>query len=196
MAVPKELKPNQLYTRCSTADLNNVEESSATDPASNLGQERALEALKFGISIKRDGYNIFAHGAPGTRKHTLVRQHLEAAAAAMPPPEDWCYVNNFDEPYKPNALSLPAGRGNRLRSDMETLIQELRATIPTAFEGEDYQARVQAIRTEFAEQHEAAFNVLQEHASAKNVALIRTPAGLALAPTSKGEVVNPDVFRQ
>src|SRR5690606_33810234 len=36
----------------------------------------------------------------------------------------------------------------------------------------------------------------QKRANEKNIALIRTPAGLALAPMSKGEVVSPEVFRQ
>ena len=114
----------------------------------------------------------------------------------MPVPPDWCYVHNFEEPYRPKALRLPAGLGCRLRADMTTLIEELRSAIPAAFESEDYRARVQALQARFAERHETAFNALQERARTKNVALIRTPAGLALAPASKGEVVGPEAFRQ
>ena len=145
--------------------------------------------------MKRRGYNIFAHGAPGTGRRELVRHELEQAAAAMPPPE-WCYVHNFEEAGRPTALRLPAGRGRTLRAVMARLIEELRAAIPAAFDSEDYRARVQALQAQFGERRESAFNELQEHAKTRNVALIRTPTGLALAPTSRGEAVNPEVFRQ
>lgn len=196
MPIPEPLSPDQLYTACNPDDLEPLEAGDTADLSDSLGQRRALEAIRFGVGIKRDGFNIFAHGAPGTGKHALVRRHLEEAAATMSVPSDWCYVHNFQEQHKPKALSLPAGRGCTLSADMEKLIEELRSTIPAAFESEDYQARLQALQTQFSERHEAAFNELQERANEKNVALIRTPAGLALAPTSKGEVVNPEAFRQ
>ncbi len=196
MPMPKPLTPDQLYTRCDPADLEISETVLPPDGPDCLGQDRAMEALRFGIGINRPGYNVFAYGPPGTGKHTLIRRHLETAAATMPVPPDWCYVHNFDEPHKPNALQLPAGRGCALRTDMEKLIEELRITIPAAFESEDYRSRIRALQEQFGEQQESAFNELQERAKAKNVSLIRTPSGLALAPMSKGEVIRPEVFRQ
>lgn len=196
MPIPEPLAPSQLYTACDPADLKKHDAPDAPGQLESLGQERAIEAIRFGVGMRRDGFNIFAYGAPGTNKHTLVRQQLEEAATTMPAPPDWCYVHNFEELHKPKALRLPAGRGCALATDMKNLIEELRSTIPAAFESEDYQARVQALQSQFSERHEAAFNELQERANEKNVALIRTPAGLALAPTSKGEVVNPEAFRQ
>ena len=192
--MPKPLTPDRLYTKCDPADLPSSREAGAAPDG--LGQERALEAIRFGVGIRRHGYNIFAHGAPGTGQYPLVRRQIEQAAAAMPVPPDWCYVHNFQEMHKPRALRLPAGRGCRLRADMEKLIRELRAAIPAAFESEEYQARAQALQAEFSQRQEAAFKELQERAQARNVGLIRTPAGLALAPTSKGEVVSPEAFRQ
>ena len=194
MRIPEPLSPDQLYTKCDPEDLP---PSGETDEVSDdLGQERALDAVRFGVGIRRHGYNIFVHGAPGTGKYPLARRQIEQAAAAMPAPPDWCYVHNFQETHKPRALQLPAGRGCRLRGDMEKLVRELRAAIPAAFESEDYQARAQALLSQFSQRQEAAFNDLQERAKSRNVGLIRTPSGLALAPTSKGEVVNPEVFRQ
>ena len=194
MRIPEPLTPDQLYTKCDPEDLS---PSGETDEVSDdLGQERALDAVRFGIGIRRHGYNIFVYGPPGTGKYPLARRQIEQAAAAMPVPPDWCYVHNFQETHKPRALKLPAGRGCRLRGGMETLIRELRATIPAAFESEDYQARAQSLQSQFSQRQEAAFNELQERAKALNVGLIRTPSGLALAPTSKGEVVNPEAFRQ
>ena len=196
MPIPEPLEAARLFTRCDPDDIRLSAAGAAGLQARGLGQERALEAIRFGIGMKRHGYNVFAYGAPGTGKHALVRHELEQSAGAMPVPPDWCYVHNFEDQYKPRALSLPAGRGCHLRADMARLIEELRSAIPTAFESEDYRARIQALQARFSERQETAFNELQERARARNVALIRTPAGLALAPASKGEVVNPEVFRQ
>lgn len=194
MPIPEPLSPDQLYTKCDPEELTASGEAGGVSDA--LGQERALDAVRFGVGIRRHGYNIFVHGAPGTGKYPLARRQIEQAAAAMPAPPDWCYVHNFQETHKPRALRLPAGRGCALRRDMEKLIRELRAAIPAAFESEDYQARAQALQSQFSLRQESAFNGLQERANARNVGLIRTPAGLALAPTAKGEVISPEAFRQ
>ena len=51
---------------------------------------------------------------------------------AEPTPHDWCYVNNFKQPHKPQALQLPAGRANDLRQDMSQLVEALITVIPAA----------------------------------------------------------------
>ena len=139
MPFPEPLAAEDLYTVCRPADLELPAGIDGVEAPERFGQARAIESIRFGIGIKRDGYNIFAYGAPGTGKHALVRRHIEKAARAMPVPSDWCYVYNFVESHRPNALELPAGRGNKLSGDMEELVQELRAAIPAAFESEDYQ---------------------------------------------------------
>ena len=54
-----------------------------------LGQERALRALEFGLSIKSHGFNIFVLGPPGAGKRSTTTAVLEEAAAGRPRPEDW-----------------------------------------------------------------------------------------------------------
>ena len=196
MAIPEPLRPDQLYSTCDPAEFGSASTDQIPDLATSLGQDRAVEAIRFGIGIQRKGYNIFAYGAPGTGKHTLVRHFLDRTAADMPVPPDWAYVHNFAEPHKPEVLRLPPGRGCALRADMETLIEELKAAIPAMFESDDYRSRIQALQEQFRERQEKAFNDLQERASEQGVALIRTPQGLALAPMASGEVVSPEVFRQ
>jgi lon-related putative ATP-dependent protease len=161
-----------------------------------IGQERAVSAVRFGIGIQRDGYNLFALGPSGTGKRTTISQFLERRASEEPIPPDWCYVNNFEDNQKPNALRLPPGKGIELRKDMEQLIEELRTAIPALFESEDYQTRKQELQEEFQEKQEAALNEIQERAKKRDIALIRTPVGLAFAPVEEGEVVSPDEFQK
>ncbi len=161
-----------------------------------LGQERAFEAIEFGIGIDHRGYNIFVLGPTGAGRHRYVRRLLDARAADESKPSDWCYIHNFDEPRRPKALELPTGMGRTLRTDMTQLIEDLRAGIPAIFEAEEYRNRRHAIEQEFRERQEAIFEGIQEKAGQRNIALIRTPTGLALAPVRDDEVIEPQEFQK
>ena len=39
-----------------------------------LGQERAVEALQFGVAMPRPGYNVFVMGEPGTGRFSFVQR--------------------------------------------------------------------------------------------------------------------------
>ena len=196
MTTVEPLAAQQLRRTCdpsqfdfeTTAELENLSEI--------VGQKRAVDAILFGIRIQREGYNLFALGPSGTGKRTIIGQFLDQQAATEPIPPDWCYVNNFKQPHKPRALQLPPGQGVVLHKDMEQLIEELRTAVPAAFESEDYRTRKQEAEEEFKEQQEKAFNAVQKQAQEHNIALIRTPAGLAFAPLQESEVINPDEFQK
>ena len=69
-----------------------------------LGQERAVAALQFGVAMPRAGYNVYVMGEPGTGRFSFVQRYLKAEGKRLPTPEDWVYVNHFDEPREPRAL--------------------------------------------------------------------------------------------
>ena len=189
------LPPAALYKRCDPASLGFATTAELAPLDQPLGQERAVAAVRFAIGMRSAGYNLFALGPEGTGKITLIRQFLEQAAAGKPGPDDWVYVQNFEEAHRPKALRLPPGRAPDLKKTMESLVEELRIAIPTAFEGDEYRSRRQVFEDEFKEHHEAPFRVIQERASKLGIAVIRTPVGLALAPMKEGEVIGPDDFK-
>ncbi|MFO7631040.1 MAG: ATP-binding protein [Caldilinea sp.] len=161
-----------------------------------IGQDRPTSAIRFGVKIRRQGYNIYALGPAGLGKHTLVRHIVEERAAQEPLPSDWCYVNNFDQPYRPRILRLPAGHGRQLKRDMERLVDDMQTALSAAFESEEYQARRRTIESEFQEQQQASLMELQDQARQRNLALLRTPSGLAFAPLKGEEVLPPDEFEK
>ena len=196
MAAVQPLRPDQLCQACDGSQFDFETTDELEDLAEIIGQERAVNAVQFGIGIRREGYNLFALGPSGTGKRTTIGQFLDQKAATEPIPSDWCYVNNFEFSYQPRALQLPPGRGVVLRKDMEKLVEELRTAIPAAFESEDYRTRRQEAQEEFKEQQEKAFGELREQARERSIALIRTPSGLAVAPLKEGEVMSPDEFQK
>jgi lon-related putative ATP-dependent protease len=193
MAV-KPLPVERLFHRCDPAAFPFKSTADLPDPDRLPGQDRALEAIDFGVDIKRHGYNLFAMGPPGIGKHAVVRELLARAAARAPTPRDLCYVNNFADPQRPAAMRLPPGTAVKLRADMAELVDDLRTAMPGIFEGEDYRRRREAIEDEFKQRQETAFETLQEHGKAKSVALMRTPLGFAFAPVRDGSVLGPEEF--
>ncbi|MEA3377260.1 MAG: ATP-binding protein [Chloroflexota bacterium] len=192
----RSLEPDQLRRICDPAQLGFETTEELEGLGEIIGQERAVGAVRFGIGIRRDGYNLFALGPSGTGKRTTISRFLHRRASGEPTPSDWCYVNNFEDSQKPDAVQLPPGRGIELRKDMEQLVEELRTAVPALFESEDYQTRKQELQEEFQEKQEEALNRVQEKAKERGIALIRTPVGLAFAPLKEGEVVTPDEFQK
>lgn len=192
---PQALPSQALYRRCDPAQLPFATTDDLDPLDEPLGQDRAVAAVRFAIGMSQPGYNLFALGPEGTGKITLVRQFLEHAAAGQPAPDDWVYVHRFGESHRPRALRLPTGRGPDLKKEMERLVEDLRLTLPAAFEGEEYRTHRQALDEQFKESQDATLRAMQAEASKKGIAVIRTPVGLALAPMKEGEVLSPDDFK-
>ncbi|MGD1993257.1 MAG: AAA family ATPase [Anaerolineae bacterium] len=192
----KRLDPAQLYQRTDPEQFDFETTAELEELTDIIGQSRAVDAMRFGVGIEREGYNIFALGPSGTGKESVIRQHFEKRAREKPTPPDWCYVNNFEDSHKPRGIHLPAGKGVVFRKDMEKLVEEIRTALSAAFESEEYQARRQAIMEEFKEKQAAAFEELQEAAQERGVTLLRTPSGLVIAPVRDGEVLSSEEVQE
>lgn len=188
------LDASQLYTPCDLADLNFRSTADLPDLDGEFGQDRAADAIRFGLAVERPGYNLFVLGDHGGGRHWLVNRLLGEDAGKSAIPNDWVYVNNFAEPRKPNAMSLPAGRGSNLRNDMQKLVAELGPAISSAFESDQYRQQVDAIQEELKKKQENALQGLSEEATKNNIVLLRTPHGFTFAPVLNGEPLSPDEF--
>ena len=192
----KPLAPVQLCRRCDPAQFSFETTDDLPDLDDFIGQDRAVEAVRFGVNMDRKGYNIYALGPTGSGKYTLVHKYAEAHAATQPPPSDWCYVNNFEQPYMPSVVSLPAGMGKQLRQDMSRFVEDLRRGLSSAFESEEYLARHQALEADFQERQQARLMALQEQAKTRELAMLRTQSGLVFAPIRDDNVLEPADFEK
>ncbi len=192
----RPLEPEALYHRCDPGQFSFETTAELPEAAGIPGQARAVEAVQFGIGIRRAGYNLFALGSPGIGRHTIIRRFLEEKAATAEAPADWCYVNNFEQAQQPRYLRLPPGRGAALKQDVARLVEDLRSAIQSVFESESYRTRKQAIIEELKERHEHALEEVRREAEEKGIALLQTPAGFAFAPMRGGEVISPDEFER
>jgi hypothetical protein len=156
MPAPQALDVSALYRRCDPALLDFATTAELTDSAPTIvGQARAVEAVRFGIDIRRPGYNLFVLGEPGSGRHSAVRRLLEAKAAGEPAPSDWCYVYNFAE----SDQAAPAAGARRAAAagcgtTCSGFVAELSKAIAAAFESEEYRARIEAIQEDPSRQRE------------------------------------------
>jgi len=161
-----------------------------------LGQQRALEAIEFGVDIDRSGFNLFVLGASGLGKHELVQQILERRVSDEQSGYDWCYINNFDNPQKPKVLQLPAGMGRQLSKDMESLVEDLLMSMPSSFQSEEYNSLRQEIEDDLNNRQEQAFRKLSKDAEEQGIAIIHAPRGYTLGPMVDGKLIDPAEYEK
>lgn len=176
------LDTDRLYNKCDSEQFNFESTKEINDSTTLIGQDRLSSSLEFGIGMEKDGFNIFALGSNKTNKRNHLKRFFEEKSSNKESPPDICYVNNFDDKYKPKALTLPAGKGCELKKEMGQLIEDLLPTLTSAFETEEYQNRRQSLQNQIQEEQGQTFQDLQEKAKENGVALVRTPAGFSFAP--------------
>ena len=159
-----------------------------------LGQERALKALDFAIDVNHQGYNLYVMGPPGLSKHAIIKDVLKKISLDKVTPSDWCYTHNFDEDHKPRMLELPAGRGQKIRKNMNNLIIELGKAIPAAFETNEYRERIQLIERESSAKQSALVKKHKKIARDESILLEETPSGFTLSPIVGDKALSLEEF--
>ena len=194
MPTLRPLPIDQLYRKTDPSSLK-FATTVELEPIDGLvGQARALEAIRFGTEVDQTGFNLFVIGPSGARMQDAVKSVLAEEASAKPRPSDWVYVNNFADPDKPSAIELPAGRARGFQMAMHKLIDDLKTALPAVFQSEDYQTRRSAIDESFQKKQGEAFSGLHDKAAQRDIIIVRTPLGFALAPAKNGQVVPPEEF--
>ena len=191
-----ELSPDKLYRECKPDQLGFKDTSEIKERVNIVGQERASEAIDLGMNISYSGYNIFVLGPTGMGKRKIVEDFFKEKAKSDPTPPDWIYVNDFDNPDKPEAIELPPGVGSEYQQDINDLIEEMQTALSAAFESEEYQNRRQAVFESFKEKQSQLFNELQQKANKQNLAMIKTPSGIAFAPKDEEGVMSAEEVNQ
>jgi lon-related putative ATP-dependent protease len=196
MAFCTPLPPDALYHRCDPDGFTFETTAELEDFKNMLGQDRAVEAIRFGVAVEHDGYNLFILGPPGTGRHSFVQQFLSQKAADKPTPSDWCYVNNFEQPRQPKAIELPAGKACQFRADIRQLIEEAYSAIPAAFESENYRTRRQTIEQAVKQQQQEAFETVRQHALERGLDIVETATGFLFVPIRKGKAIPPEDYKK
>ena len=190
----KELSANMIRRTFEKKKLK-CETSQDVSPLEDIiGQERALKALKFGLEIQEKGFNIFVVGFPGTGKMTAVKSYLDKLAEDQNVPSDWCYVNNFQEPYEPKAIQLGPGQGRMFAKDMSNFLSEAKVSLPKAFESEEFALKRESTIQKIESERNRIFSELNKKAEKEGMIVQSTPVGFIFVPVIGGRPMAEEEF--
>jgi hypothetical protein len=191
---PNSLTAEEVVVRCDPRELGFLTTAEAEPLVGVVGQSRAMEALEFGARLDNDGFNIYVMGETGGERRKVVRRFLEKESSTKSQPSDWCYLNNFADSQKPKGIALPPGRGLGLKRDMSQLVDDLKASVPAAFESENYRNRLEEIEDEFNQRNQKIMTALQAEAESEKLGVLSTPHGFAIAPVRDGRIIPEEEF--
>ena len=187
------LAPHQLTANL-TEKLFGQSPKNTVTKQSFIGHERAKEALDFGLSMEAIGFNVFAMGEHGTGRLTLIKQMLTRLAVSEKTPEEWCYINNFDDTHTPYKLYVSPGDGKQLLARMNTFIDELIDLFPEIFDNPGYQRKKAAVDREFNQKYDEAISIVEESALKQSVVLFEEAGEIGFSMLVDGKPLNDKEF--
>ena len=191
----KKLGVDELYRCCDEKVLGFETTDEIPSLEGTIGQERALNAIDFGLSLDSSGFNIFLLGENGTGRMSTIKAIVEKQSLTRPIPSDWCYVYNFKDPDAPTAVSLEPGQAVIFQKDMDELVKILKIEIPKVFESKEYEKQKNKIMEEFQKKQRDYFGGLEGEAQAKGFSIRKTVSGLLIVPVKKtGEPLTEEEF--
>jgi len=159
-----------------------------------IGQERAVQAIDFGLNMQDPGYNIFVTGLAGTGKSTIVRDLVNKHAKNLPTPNDLCLVNNFKDEFRPKAIFVSPGKAIELSKKMNRAVESLKKELPAVFENETYLKKLSKIKTKYSDRQHHLFEQLQSFAAKKNLQIGQTEDDFQTIPVVDGRPLTPEEF--
>jgi len=161
-----------------------------------IGQEPALEALRFGLEIDAPGQNIFVRGLSGTGRSTMIRRLLTAIHPPCTKSPDRAYVYNFSQPESPRLLTLPTGTAELFQRRIEGLIAFIRDGLAPALSSDLIKSRINEIEKQMATEAEQLTGPFQAELSAAGLGTMPVQIGNAtrqvIVPLVDGEPAPPE----
>ncbi len=193
----RSITPEEAYHLCDPQDFPFETTAEVENLTHFIGQERAMEAVDFGIGIRHQGFNLFVIGPEGSGRHSVVKSFINDKASGEPTPDDWCYVQNFKHPHRPIALRFAPGQSLVFKREIHDLIDMLKTTIPAIFEGEDYRARNKVIHDSLNQKIEKLYHEVEGRAKKEHIAVIRSEQGIMFSPLDEnGDKIEAKTFQK
>lgn len=192
----KPLSPEALYKVCENDLLPFITTETLENFTGFFGQERALEAMSFGVGMRRPGYNLFVMGNPHTGRFSFAMENLKSIAKKEKKPSDWCYLNNLQDNRYPLAIELQPGKAAHLRRDHKRLIETIMTELPASFENPSYQRKKSKIERDFNRHYDQAIDAVERRAREHSIALYRDAGSVGFTPVADGQAMDEAMFSQ
>ncbi len=179
---PSSLPPEKLRWHCDPARIPFQTTAEVEPTVNDMGQDRAMRALRMGVELKASGYNLFVCGLSGTSRGGMIVRMVEEMHLETETAPDRCYVNNFKNADRPRLLTLPRGQANAFKKEVESGIDFLRRRIPQVFEGEPFQRQKTRIVERFTVREKELMDDFTRRIAREQFALGRMQVGAVALP--------------
>jgi predicted ATP-dependent protease len=180
--LPTGLAPEKLRWQCDPARIPWQTTAEAEPVEAEIGQERAIRALRMGVELSAHGYNIFVCGLSGASRGGMIVRMIEEMNVRTEPAPDRCYVNNFKSPDRPRLLTLARGQATAFRKEVESGIEFLRRRIPQVFEGDPFQRQKARIVERYTQREKELMDDFTRRIARDQFALGRMQVGAVALP--------------
>lgn len=166
-------------------------------PVRRSPQPRAMESLELALSIRNNGYNVFLAGGPSLGRNYMLQEFLRPRAEKKPTPCDLVYVNNLEDPDSPNLISIPAGQGRALKTELAQAISKLRKELPARFENDAYVKKRNTIMDRFQDERDKLFQEMDTVAVGEGFNMELDDSGsMTLYPLIEGKRLSEEEFER
>ncbi len=185
---------------CTPEELD-FETTQDVEPLSGIiGQDDAIDALRFGLETFAPGQNVYVRGLTGTGRSTLVRRVLKETQPACALASDYCFVANFAQTTEPRLLTLPRGKAIAFRDELDELIRFLKDDLGPALSSDDMRARRRFLDESYQERIRAVTDPFSKELEAEELVLVSIQVGQsvmpAIVPVLEGEPAPPERLEQ
>jgi len=178
----RKLRAKELVWRCPKSWLPR-KDSTAVKPASTIvAQDRAVEAIAFGLAMRGIGFNVFVTGLSGTGRLTTIKSFVERLAESEEKPDDICFVFNFRKPEEPCAVFLEAGAGCRLKEGMDDLVGELSENLPAILSDREFRSRIERAVEPLQRQERELIETFEKEVTESGFVLVQVQSGMVTRP--------------
>ena len=160
-----------------------------------IGQERALNAIKSAMQIPQKGFNLYISGTLGIGKTSYALSVVNSLSEKMPVPQDYCYINNFENPNEPIAIALNAGEGTEFKQDMNRFINSIITRINKELTGDMYEKERKTIVDRYKRAKENLMREFDKSTYEKGFKIRNTENGIYFSPVHNGVVLDEKSFK-
>ncbi|MDK2564814.1 ATP-binding protein [Romboutsia sedimentorum] len=177
-----KVKIEELKSKQSLKDIDFKTTKDIVPRQDIIGQDRAVQAIEFGLKMKKKGYNIYVAGVSGLGRtsytHELIKKHSKIKENL----KDWLYVNNFKNTNEPTALCFDAGQGKVFKKDIDDITEKLKSEIPKIFNSKEYEYHSRILMSELEENIQKIIEELNTFAKPHGFKFEVTERGLMSIP--------------
>ena len=194
MKKKNELSYQDLKVTCNP-DIFNFEDTSELESVNTeIGQERGIKALEFGVNVDTKGYNLYLEGPGGVGKTMYAKNYLDKISKKEKVPSDWCYIYNFENPNEPIAVSFTAGQGKEFKETMDSFVKDIRNDIKSTFNNDDFEKEKTLIKQDFEEKRASLLDKLNKESEKHGFQVKSAQNGIYMMPVIDGKTIEEEEF--